>query len=49
MKILSALTAAAFVFTVSGCGEAAIAAFHGPVGPDKTRDRGAATPSISAS
>ena len=40
MKILSALTAAAFVFTVSGCGEAAIQAFHAPVGPDKTRDRG---------
>lgn len=39
MKILSALTAAAFMVSLSACGEAALIG-HGPVGPDKTRDRG---------
>ncbi len=40
MKILKALTVAALAFSVSGCGEEWALAGHGPVGADKTRDRG---------
>ena len=39
MKLLTALTAAALMFSLSGCTETTLGG-HGSVGPDKTRDRG---------